>query len=180
MPSASSVSCYARSARLLHWLMALLVLLAYVLILNRGQFERGSLERQWVTLSHFWVGLLVLALVLPRLLVRHRHPVPPITPPLTRSLETVGRLTHYALYAFLLAQPLLGLFTVWLTIGAVKIPSSTWALPSPFPVDPELAKTLKGVHLWLGKAFYWVIGLHLLAALWHHLVRKDDTLKRML
>ena len=80
----------------------------------------------------------------------------------------------------LLAQPLLGLFTVWLTIGAVKIPSSTWALPSPFPVDPELAKTLKGVHLWLGKAFYWVIGLHLLAALWHHLVRKDDTLKRML
>ena len=111
MPSASSVSRYARSARLLHWLMALLVLLAYVLILNRGQFERGSLERQWVTLSHFWVGLLVLALVLPRLLVRHRHPVPPITPPLTLSLETVGRLTHYALYAFLLAQPLLGLFT---------------------------------------------------------------------
>ena len=44
MPSASSVSRYARSARLLHWLMALLVLLAYVLILNRGQFERGSLD----------------------------------------------------------------------------------------------------------------------------------------
>ncbi|MCD4864864.1 cytochrome b [Pseudomonas sp. PLB05] len=180
MSSASPIPRYARSARLLHWLMALLVLLAYVLITNRGQFERGSLERQWVVLSHFWVGLLVLALVLPRLLVRHRHPVPPITPPLAAGLAQVSRLTHYALYAFLLAQPLLGLFTVWLTIGAVKIPSSTWALPSPFPVDPELAKSLKGVHLWLGQAFYWVIGLHVLAALWHHLVRKDDTLRRML
>ncbi|APQ11823.1 cytochrome B561 [Pseudomonas oryzihabitans] len=180
MPTAFSVSRYARSARLLHWLMALLVILAYVLITNRGQFERGSLERQWVVLSHFWVGLLVLLLVLPRLWVRHRHPVPPITPPLAASLEAVGRLTHYALYGFLLAQPLLGLFTVWLTIGAVKIPSSTWALPSPFAVNPELAKSLKGVHVWLGQAFYWVIGLHVLAALWHHLIRRDDTLKRML
>lgn len=180
MPTGYSVSRYARSARLLHWLMALLVILAYVLITNRGQFERGSLERQWVVLSHFWVGLLVLVLVLPRFWVRRRHPVPPITPPLAVSLERVGRLTHYALYGFLLAQPLLGLFTVWLTIGAVKIPSSTWALPSPFAVDPELAKSLKGVHVWLGQAFYWVIGLHVLAALWHHLIRRDDTLKRML
>ncbi len=88
--------------------MALLVLLAYVLILNRGQFEGGSLERQWVTLSHFWVGLLVLALVLRGCWCATAIPVPPITPPLTRSLETVGRLTHYALYAFLVAQPLLG------------------------------------------------------------------------
>ncbi|MEH3022583.1 MAG: cytochrome b [Pseudomonas oryzihabitans] len=180
MHPGSSPSRYARSARRLHWLMALLVLVAYCLILSRGQFERGSLERQWVVLSHFWVGLLVLVLVPPRLWVRHRHPVPPITPPLARSLEAVGRLTHYALYAFLLAQPLLGLFTVWLTIGAVKIPSSTWALPSPLPVDPELAKSLKGVHVWLGQAFYWVIGLHVLAALWHHLIRRDDTLRRML
>jgi len=180
MSSDLSVSRYARSARQLHWLMAGLVILAYALILSRVQFERGSLERQWVVLSHFWVGLLVLALVLPRLWVRHRHPVPPITPPLAASLEVVGRLTHYALYGFLLAQPLLGLFTVWLTIGEVKIPSSTWALPSPFAVDPELAKSLKGVHIWLGKAFYWVIGLHVLAALWHHLIRRDDTLKRML
>lgn len=180
MPLASSLSRYARSARLLHWLMALLVLLAYVLITNRGQFERGSLERQWVTLGHFWVGLLVLLLVVPRLWVRQRHPVPPITPPLATGLERVSRLTHYGLYAFLLAQPLLGLFTVWLTIGEVKIPSSTLALPSPFAVDRELAQSLKGVHLWLGKAFYWVIGLHVLAALWHHLVRRDDTLRRML
>ncbi|WP_145006795.1 cytochrome b [Pseudomonas oryzihabitans] len=180
MPSLSSVSRYARSARWLHWLMALLVLLAYGLILSRGQFERGSLGRQWVVLSHFWVGLLVLTLVLPRLWVRRHHPVPPITPPLAKSLELVGRLTHYALYGFLLAQPLLGLFTVWLTIGAVKIPSSTWALPSPFAVDAELAKSLKGVHIWLGQAFYWVIGLHVLAALWHHLIRRDDTLRRML
>ena len=180
MSTDSSPSRYARGARRLHWLMALLVLLAYGLILSRGQFERGSLERQWVVLSHFWVGLVVLALVLPRLWVRHRHPVPPITPTLARSLETLGRLTHYALYGFLLAQPLLGLFTVWLTIGAVKIPASTWALPSPFAVDPELAKSLKGVHVWLGKAFYWVIGLHVLAALWHHLIRRDDTLRRML
>lgn len=180
MPRGSLLSRYVRGVRLLHWLMALLVLLAYVLITNRGHFERGSLERQWVTLSHFWVGLLVLVLVLPRLWIRRRHPVPPITPPLAKSLELVGRLTHYALYAFLLAQPLLGLFTVWLTIGEVKIPSSDLALPSPFAVNREVALSLKGLHVWLGNAFYWVIGLHVLAALWHHLIRRDDTLRRML
>ena len=32
----------------------------------------------------------------------------------------------------------------------------------------------------IGQAFYWVIGAHIVAALWHHLFRRDDTLKRML
>ncbi len=62
----------------------------------------------------------------------------------------------------------------------MKIPSSDLALPSPFAVNREVALSLKGLHVWLGNAFYWVIGLHVLAALWHHLIRRDDTLRRML
>ena len=47
---------------------------------QRSLFERGTWERTAMVQSHFWLGLVVLALVLPRLLLRLRRGAPPITP----------------------------------------------------------------------------------------------------
>jgi|GEM_PF-2811909 len=80
----------------------------------------------------------------------------------------------------LIVEPLLG----WLQVsyGGVRIilPVLGWhlsALVQPAPQSEELAGE---VHALIGNVFYGVIALHVLAALWHHFIRRDNTLKRML
>ena len=53
------------------------------------------------------------------------------------------------------------------------------AMPALLAENKDLAHQLEDLHGGIGEAFYWVIGLHVLAALYHHLVRRDDTLRRM-
>ena len=171
---------YAPVLRRLHWLMALLILAAYLLIEQRGIFPRGSAERTAMVQGHFWVGISVFLLVWWRLVGRLRNPAPPVTPPLDRFSALASKLTHLALYAFFIVMPLLGLATAWSDGKVVLIPFTGLALPALLPENEELAHTLEDLHGSIGEAFYWVIGLHVLAAAWHHGFRRDDTLKRML
>lgn len=169
---------YSATSRRLHWLMAALVVLAYVLITSRGWFERGSDPRLFVVQGHFWVGIAVFALVLPRLLARFASPTPEIVPPLNPLTRLASTVTHIALYAFLLLQPLMGMLVVFLERGG--IPLGGLMLPSPFELNPHLAQRIEDLHITVGTAFYYVIALHIAAVLWHHFARRDNVLKRML
>ena len=62
-----STAKYAPSRRRLHWLMVLLMVAVFVLIEFRGEFERGTAARTFMVQGHFWVGLAIFALMLPRL-----------------------------------------------------------------------------------------------------------------
>jgi cytochrome b561 len=64
--------------------------------------------------------------------------------------------------------------------GSLPIPLTQILIPSPFPVSDHFAESLEDLHKLLGSIFYYVIGLHVVAAIWHHFVRKDNTLKRMM
>ncbi|MFY2763812.1 cytochrome b [Arenimonas sp. MALMAid1274] len=179
MPPLNAAPRYSAAQRRLHWLMFLLVALAYLCIELRGSFERGSWPRATVVQSHYWIGLAVLALALPRLLLRLRRGAPPITPPLPAWQAWPSRAVHGALYAFLLAQPLLGLLTAWTDGKSVLVPFTARVVPALVAPDPAWAARLEDLHGSLGSAFYWVIGLHVLASLYHHAIRGDDTLRRM-
>lgn len=178
--SISPAQRYSAKARWFHWSMATLIVLAYGLILSRVEFGKSSPLRAFVVHSHFWVGLLVLCLAFFRVAERRRHSPPGITPPLQGFLQRAATITHYALYAFLFAQPILGLLTVIIENGALPIPLTDLQIPSPLPTSDRLAEKFEDLHKLLASIFYWVIGLHVVAALWHHIVRKDNTLKRML
>ena len=171
---------YSPTLRRLHWLMAVLVLAGYLLIEQRGLFPRGSVGRVAMVQGHFWVGILVFVLVWWRLMRRRIDGAPAITPPLGRVSAFASRFFHLGLYAFLVVMPMLGLATAWSDGKAVLIPFTGIALPALLPENEALAHTLEDLHGSIGEAFYWVIGAHVLAALWHHLVRRDDTLRRML
>lgn len=171
---------YTPTLRRLHWLVAALVLAGYLLIEQRGLFPRGSDGRAAMVQGHFWAGIMVFALVLWRLARRRLDGVPAITPPLGRPIAFASGLFHVALYAFLVVMPLIGLATAWSDGKSVMIPLTGIALPALLPENEALAHTLEDLHGSIGEAFYWVIGAHVLAALWHHLVRRDDTLRRML
>lgn len=170
---------YSYRARWFHWVMAALIVLAYVLILSRSQFAKGTDLRTLVVQSHFWVGIVVLIMAFFRVAERHRHTPPEVTPPLEGILRLAATLSHYALYAFLFAQPLLGLFTVLLERGALPVPLTSLTIPGPFDIAKDTAESLEHFHVLLGTIFYYVIGLHVVAAVWHHFVRKDNTVRRM-
>ncbi len=171
---------YSPGLRRLHWLMALLVALVYVFVEQRGIFARGTPERAAMLQAHFWLGLSVLTLVAWQLLLRRRHGAPAITPALPAWQAWPAKLLHLALYAFLLAMPVLGVLTAWADGKQLLLPFTDIVLPALLSADETLGDQLEDLHGSIGEFFYWVIGLHVLAALYHHLVRRDDTLRRML
>ncbi len=162
----------------LHWLMLVLIVAAYACIELREFFPKGSAPREGLKAWHFMLGLTVFALLWMRLVARVLGPVPPITPAPARLQAAAGHAMHLALYLFMLAMPLAG----WLILGAEGKPVPFWGLELPPLVgrDEDLAKTVEELHELGGTLGYWLVGLHAAAALWHHYLRRDDTLTRIL
>ena len=170
---------YAPSRRALHWGIFVLMVLAYVFIEGRENFERGSAARLAMVQAHFWVGLAILALMLPRLLLAFSRPAPGVSPPLPAWQALPAKAMHLLLYAMLVAQPVLGLLTAWTDGKEIFLPFTQIALPALLAPDASLAHDFEDVHELVGTAFYWVVGVHVAAALYHHFFRRDDTLRRM-
>lgn len=162
----------------LHWLMFVLIVSAYAFIELRELFPKGSDPREAMKNLHFMLGLSVLLLVLPRMLMRFLGGSATITPEPPAWQHSAARLAHLALYVFMLIMPLLG----WLMLSAAgkPIPFFGLALPGLIAEDKELAKFIKEIHEAIGEIGYYLIGLHVLAALYHHFVQRDTTLINML
>ncbi|MEO8672066.1 MAG: cytochrome b/b6 domain-containing protein, partial [Tahibacter sp.] len=135
-----------------------------------------ALMMQW----HMLLGLLLLFWVMPRITLWLTHPAPTIVPAPTRIVERLAKLSHVVLYIFMIVQPLLGVLLTQAGERAIVLPFTDIALPVLFGPDKALHEQAEDLHVWLGKAFYFVIGAHIAAALWHHWLRKDSTLRRML
>jgi cytochrome b561 len=84
-----------------------------------------------------------------------------------------------ALYAFLLIQPLLGILQVNYLGHTVPIPFTGYSLPALVGANPDAYHLVAELHETVGEIFYWVIGLHIAAALWHHFRLHDTTLRRI-
>ncbi|POZ61565.1 cytochrome b [Chromobacterium alticapitis] len=168
---------YGRVARALHWLCALAVIAALVLIELKGFFPKGSATRGALSYSHIQAGLIVLLLVLPRLAWRLGNPPPAITPAPSPLMALLAHAGHWALYALMLALPLLGI--AFIQAAGREVAFLGLALPALLPTDPALGKQLKEVHELLGNILLWLSILHAAAAVWHHAIVKDDTVTRM-
>jgi cytochrome b561 len=123
-------------------------------------------------------GIAVLLLMVPRLLVRLRSAVPPITPEPPRWQAMLGKLVHLALYLLVLAVPLLGLsmmFVAGKPWNLLGLPLPVLAVP-----NPDLAHAIEGIHETAGDVLMWLAIAHVAAAVFHHFVQRDDTLLRML
>lgn len=170
---------YAPILRRLHWLMAILIALGYLAIEQRGFFARGTPARFAVVQSHYWIGLSIFVLAGWRIVQRRRFGAPAITPALPRLQAIVSKSTHVALYAFFIVMPILGISAAWLDGKSVFIPLTQVAIPPLLAQSEQWVHTIEDLHGQIGQIFYWVIGLHITAALYHHFVRRDDTLRRM-
>jgi len=170
---------YTASLRRLHWLMAILIALSYIAIEQRDLFERGTPGRFAMVQTHFWLGIGIFILVWVRVQQRLKHGAPRITPTLPSWQKGLSYLFHIALYAFLIVMPILGFLTANFDGKVIYIPFTEIAIPAIVGENKGLAEQFEGWHHDIGEAFYWVFGLHIVAALYHHFIRKDDTLTRM-
>lgn len=164
-------------AQLLHWLIALLIGVQAILgvsgvALPLGMAKLATLAR------HKSLGITLLALVLVRLLWRVVNPRPALPENLKPYERALARATHAALYALLIALPVSG----WLMSAARGFPVSWFnlvQLPNLVSRNLALYHLLVRVHVALAITLALALALHVAAALKHHFVLHDDTLRRM-
>lgn len=162
----------------LHWLMLLLIAGAYTAMELRSIFPKGSPERDAMASWHYLLGLSVFFLVWLRLLARLPGVAPVVEPALPARQAALARLVQWALYALMAGLPLLG----WLALSAKGGPVPFLGVELPLLVgkSAELARLFKKLHEAGATLGYLLIGLHAGAALYHHYVTRDNTLKLML
>lgn len=176
--SPDSNARYSSITIALHWLMFILMVGVYAFMELRELFPKGSDPREAMKALHFMLGLTILLLVLPRMAARMLARSPAILPEPPAWQQLMAKLAHLALYLFMLIMPVLG----WLTLsaGGKTIPFYGFELPALIEENKELGKALKEIHATIGEIGYFLIGLHVLAAFFHHLNQRDNTLTRML
>ena len=169
---ASTPFRYPRRVRWIHWLSVALVALAYLTAESAESLDGGG-AGAW----HVLAGLALLLLFVPRLLVR----IGAGHAPSTRSAFEAwsARLVHLALLLFVVVQPLLGILSVWAEGQALPVPFTGWEVGPWLMPSEAWGDVLEDLHEDVGNAFYAVIALHALAALWHQFIRRDGVLRRM-
>ncbi|MGG8469419.1 cytochrome b [Rahnella sp. PAMC25617] len=166
---------YSLSQISLHWATLLMIILTYTAMLTRDYFPEDN--QPLVRLLHFNFGICVWLLMWVRVFLRTRYSTPVITPPLPRWQIAASHAVHGVLYLLFLSLPVLGVLT--LEFGARDWVLFGWQVPQFVTPDPSVRSTVKQIHVFLANCGYYLIGLHALAAIYHHYFRKDDTLLRM-
>lgn len=168
---------FPRGIIVLHWLTLLLLIAVYATMELRGMFPRGSASREAIKTAHYFLGISVFALTWLRLGLRLAGRTPPITPHPPAWQSALSAVVALALYGLLLAMPAIG----YLLLNAEGHAPSIAGLQLPLLIaeNHALAERLEGWHEGIAVAGYWLVGLHALAAIYHHHVRHDDTLLRM-
>jgi cytochrome b561 len=169
---------YSPTARLLHWLTAILVLIMIPVGIVMANLEGGP-TKDFLYNLHRSVGALLLPIVLVRLAYRVAHPAPPLPADLPVLLRWAAHANHWGLYALLIIQPLVG----WIATSAYRAPVSffwLFELPPIWPVNRAFSEQAFTVHRVIGVVIALLVCAHIGAALYHHFIRRDGTLMRML
>lgn len=167
---------YTRMAMLLHWLLAVAIVVSFVVGLQMVDMKMSVLRLKLFN-WHKWAGICILTLSAVRLLWRLTHQ-PPAELPAPRWQQRMARATHVLLYTLFFATPLMG----WAYSSAAGFPVVLFGvLPLPDFVSPskELAEALKPWHGVLAKTMAVLVLVHVAGALKHHFIDRDGLIRRM-
>jgi cytochrome b561 len=172
---------YGAVAMLLHWAMALLLVVLIAMAVYMVRLPDAGYDRDKILLIlvHKALGMGALAAAALRLAWRLVNPLPRLAASLPAWQQVAARFVHLVFYALLFVLPLTG----WLmsSAGGYPVPLfDGFNLPDLIGLDEHRFRLFIAVHRWLGYALLALLLLHAAAALHHHFVRRDDTLRRML
>jgi len=165
---------FAPIQRLLHWLMAACIVA--MLLIGVGMVSTVIPDYLPLIRIHETLGVTLLVLVAIRLALRLHYGAPPLPADLPPGIKLGARLSHLALYGFMIVMPLLGLGMLWaaaypvVLYGGIKIPAL-------LPQSDHVHTLLWNAHVYLGLAFFALVLLHLAAALFHALIRRDGVFR---
>jgi cytochrome b561 len=169
---------YTITARILHWVTAVLILSTIPLGLIIANDWGGALQEFLYDL-HRSVGALVIPLVLLRLIYRCANPPLPLPDDIPAIQRFAAHATHWALYVLLLVQPIVG----WMATSAYRAPITVFGwfeLPPIWPENRVLSEQMFSIHGLIGMVIAGLVTIHIGGGLYHHFVRKDRVLMRMI
>lgn len=173
-----TITRYSVPAQLLHWLTAILVLVAFIYGPGGSEERIYSAARDADRQLHETLGVCVLTLVALRILWR-AFDKRPEHPPGPRWMALAASVVQGALYVLLVGVPLTAICGAWLEGRSLTLLAGV-LVPSPLPTSHDLGAVIAEIHTWLGDAILWLAGAHALAGLGHHYVLKDGVLRSML
>lgn len=175
MKKDAATTRFTLPSRLLHWLMAPMVI-AQLLI---GVTMVAALSCYPVLLAiHRPLGVLILAFAVIRLANRLTHRPPPFLSTMSRAERRIATWSEYLLYALLLAQPLTG----WAMLSAARLPVTLVGplrLPGIAPHNIDVFAVLRECHNAFAFLLFLTFTAHMCAVLFHTLVLRDRLLDRM-
>ena len=170
---------YTRTAILLHWLTALLIVCAFVLGLVMTDIPGLTPTKLKYYSWHQWLGVSVFAFACLRLLWRTVNVPPPHPPGLPEWQKKAADGMHLLLYILIFAVPVSG-YLYTLAAGVPVVFLGLLKLPVIMAPNPELKPILKTVHYIFTMTMAGAVAAHALAALKHHFIDRDGIMKRML
>jgi cytochrome b561 len=159
----------------LHWVTAALVAALWTIGQTVDVFPNGPLRVDYRSI-HIMLGAILAVVILARLAWRlaRRVDLPPIDHGL---LLVIARVTHWTLYALLVVAVGLGVPYTWARGDSIF---NVLTIPQMVPGDRALAHQIGDWHALAANALLIVAGVHAAAALFHHCILRDETLRRML
>jgi cytochrome b561 len=169
---------YGSVGKFVHWLMAAMVITMLIVGFSMDSFDEPLKSQVYGFHEEF--GLTLMGVLIFRLYWRWVNPQPELPVALSAWEKVLSRLTHYLLYIAL---------AIMIASGWAKSTSSGYTpnfyglfeLPMPFiPISKTVSHFVKQVHVTTVWILITLVSLHILAALNHHFIYKDNVLKRML
>ena len=186
MSLGNTATAWGWPARLLHWVMAGLILFQLGLGFWMVRIIEDPVAQFPLYQTHKSWGFVVFALALVRVAWRATHPAPALPGDMGALEASVARGAHLALYVLMVTMPLTG----WLTASASTLQDrfgvknmvfGLFELPDPFrPGSETLEAVFASIHAWSAFAMFVILIGHAGAALRHHFVRRDRVLIRMI
>lgn len=168
---------YDRISRILHWLTAIVVLAMIPAGLVMADTENRGLQ-DTLFIFHKNTGALLIMLLAIRLVWRLTHAAPPLPATMPTTQKAAAKVSHFALYFLLFVMAISGYVRV--RAGGFPIEMlDAFGAPSFVPRDDTLAETAKSIHARAKFALMFVIVLHVSAATYHGLIRRDGVFSRM-
>ena len=162
--------------RVVHWLMAICIIA--MLFIGVGMVSTVAPAYLSLVAIHKSLGIAILVLVILRIALRLAYGAPPLPADLPEPMKLAAGLSHLAFYALMLAMPLIG----WAMMAASGYPIVVFGglnLPPILPASRTLHTLLWNAHFYLAFAFFALILVHVAAALYHALVRRDGVFEAM-
>lgn len=172
---------YTRTAQVLHWIMAIIFIAAWLIGFYSGNFLSydvdGSFKGDVITL-HKNIATVIIFLFVVRILWRYTHPAPKLPDHMSPTMQRMAHLGHLALYFMLIALPITGCLFSW-SAGHPAPVLYLFELPRLLNQNPEILGIVKPLHIYLSWAVAVLIVGHIAAALKHHFIDRDHVLDSM-